>query len=119
MKKALICVGLFLVMSQNGIAQATVAGHATWNPNPATDNVVQYTVQLNTGTPVVVLPTACTATLCSQAIPAIPLGANTITLIAQNVAITGGSLQSSTPTVLAFTVNTKPVTVLGVGVTIP
>ncbi len=101
------------------LSAQTVSGTASWNPNPASDNVVQYTLQLNALPPVIVPLSACTATTCTQIVPAIPFGSNTLTLIAQNAAITGGAMQSSTPAIKTFTVNTKPVTVLGVTVTVP
>jgi hypothetical protein len=116
----LLLVIAVLALSASRVASAqTVSGTAAWAPNPTTDHVVQYTVQLNAGTPVVVLPAACTATRCTSVVPAIPVGVNTLTLVAQNVGITGGALQSSPPAVLTFTLNVAPVTVLGVAVTVP
>ena len=96
-----------------------MSGTATWGPNPITENVVQYTVQLNALPAVVVLPASCTASVCTQTLPSIPLAANTLTLTAQNEVITGGPLQSGPPTVLSFTINAKPVTILVLHVTVP
>jgi hypothetical protein len=117
MKRLLLA--LVMIFAPALLSAQTVSGTATWTPNPSTDNVVQYTIQLNALPPVIVLPVACTPAPCKQALPAIPFGTNTLTLTAQNVAVSGGALQSSLPATLTFTVNTRPVTVLGVGVTVP
>ena len=119
MKHLFVTLAVLLCVAAGSSASAqTVSGTATWTPNPVSNNVVQYTLQLNALTPVVVLPAACTATTCTQAIAAIPFGSNTVTLIAQNTGL-NGALQSSPPTVLTFSLNAVPIAVLGLKITVP
>jgi len=115
MKKALF-VAVFLVFSAssiNGQVPATV--HATWTPNPATDNVIQYTIVLDTAAPIVLLSSACTVALCSQALTVPTFGVHNVILTAQNQGLSG--LQSSLPATVSFTLGAAPSVVTGLKIT--
>ncbi len=56
-------IGLLFVAPVAAQTPATV--HASWNPNVASDNVVQYVITLDSAAPVVVLAATCTATTCT------------------------------------------------------
>lgn len=93
----------------------------TWNPNPASENVVSYTVQLDGATPVVVLASACTPTQCSTTISVPTFGAHTITDFATNQTLTGdpgviGTPQNGPTASLNFSLNQKPGAVSGRGI---
>ena len=114
MRKLFVCVCFVLsAVSLSGQVPATV--HATWTPNAATDNVVQYTVVLDTATPVILLATGCSATVCSQALTVPTFGVHSVTLIAQNQGLSG--LQSSSPATVNFTLAAAPTVVAGLKVT--
>ena len=113
MKKFLFTV-VFLLCANMVSAQVPATVHATWNLNPATDNVIQYTVVLDTAAPVVLLATACTTT-CSQALTVPTFGVHTVTLTAQNNGLSG--LQSSLPTTVSFTLAAAPTVVAGLKIT--
>jgi hypothetical protein len=94
--------------------------HVLWNPNPASDNVTQYQVQLDTGAVVVVLPTVCTATLCTSPAISVPaFGAHIVKLTAGNLRLSADptSLQFGPTVTLAFTVNPMPNAIVGGTVT--
>lgn len=112
MKKALLVV--LVLAAQSLTAQVPATVHTSWTPNPVTDNVVQYSLTLDTATPIIILASTCSATLC----PATPLaltvptfGLHTATLVAQNLELSGvpTSLQSGPASTVTFTLAAAPV----------
>ena len=106
-----------ILASQSLQAQVPATVHATWTPNPSTDNIVQYQVTLDIAAPITVLPTVCT-TICSQILTVPAFGSHTISLVAQNLKLSTDptSLQSSTPTTITFTLGAMPTVVAGLKV---
>ena len=86
------------------------AATATWNPNPATDNVIDYQLTLDAGTPLTLLATACSATTCSQAISLTAFGSHTVSVVARNLSLSTDptSLQASLPTSVMVILNRAP-----------
>jgi hypothetical protein len=112
----IIFVCLFLLFCSNVVrAQVPATVNAHWNPNPATDNVTQYTIILDSAAPVVVPITACTATDCVQALTVPTFGLHSVNLTAQNMGFSG--LQSSLPATATFTLAAAPVVATGLRVT--
>lgn len=88
--------------------------HATWTPNPAADNVVDYILTVDGVAQAPTLPAACTATLCTTAFSVNAWGSHTATVVAQNLDLSGtgttGTLQSSPPsTAVTFLLSNTPV----------
>lgn len=93
----------------------------TWSPNPVGDNVSLYTVTLDSGTPVVVLASTCTTTLCSSSVPINAFGSHTISVFATNQTLSGGTGVTGTPqngpsASLMFSLNQAPNKVASPGV---
>jgi hypothetical protein len=90
----------------------------TWTPNSATDNVTQYNMTLDAGTPQTVLPQACTVTTCTAQVSIGAFGSHNLSVTAQNCVITGGgatcTIQVSNPATISFALNQKPTPVNGV-----
>lgn len=87
---------------------------ASWNANPAGDNVTAYLVSLDGGAVITVLPASCTAT-CSTPLTLPTFGPHTYTVVAQNASLTGGAgvtgtAQNSAAASLSFSLNQKPAT---------
>ena len=114
MKKAVL-TAFFVVFSAVAEAQTPATVHAQWAPNPTTDNVVQYLVTLDVAAPVVVLPAACTAALCSQILTVPAFGLHTVTIVAQNLKLSTDptSLQSGPAATVTFSLGSLPVVVSG------
>jgi hypothetical protein len=108
-------VFLALVFGQSPKAQVPATVHATWTPNAATDNVIQYTIILDTAAPVVLPASACTVGLCSQALTVPTFGVHNVVLTAQNQGLSG--LQSSLPSTISFTLAAAPTVVAGLKIT--
>ena len=119
MKKVLFVLVLVLLTSSVARAQSTAT--ASWNPNPATDNVVQYRMVVDNNAPITILPTACSATICTFGLTGVTAGvAHTVSLTAWNATITGGTvLQSSLPSTASFTINNKPVVITSITFSVP
>ncbi len=107
--KRMFLVSMFLLLFAARSHAQTVTLTASWDPNPATDNVVNYVLQLDAATPVNVLPSVCTPTTCVQTF-AVVTGNHTITLVAQNLLVDTDptSLQSSAPASVTFKVSNTP-----------
>jgi len=94
--------------------------HASWTPNVASDAVTQYQVTLDAGPAAIILPAACTATLCtSAAVSVAAYGAHVLTLRACNLKIGTDptTLQCSATLTLPFTLNAPPGAIAGGAVT--
>ena len=91
---------------------------ASWNPNPASDTVLDYQVTLDGGAPVTVPASACTLTLCSTPISVGAFGAHTAVLVARNLGLSTdpADVQSSAPVSLAFVLSAAPGAVSGGGI---
>ena len=80
-----VCLVLVLilcpVLTFAQVANITVK--VQWSPNPAADAVTQYTLVVDSGAPLVVLPAACTATVCEQAVT-LSFASHTFSLTATN-----------------------------------
>lgn len=82
---------------------------ATWNPNPAAENDVDYLVTVDGGAPVTVLATTCTATQCKAVLSLATYGSHTVTATAQNQKVSDDpALQSGPPASITFTLNPAP-----------
>jgi hypothetical protein len=86
---------------------------ASWNPNPATENVTSYILTLDTGSSVTVSAASCSATACSSPLSVAAFGNHTYTVAAVNTNLSGGagvtgSPQTGASTSLAFTLNPRP-----------
>src|SRR3990167_2295339 len=57
---------------------------ASWAPNPASDNVLDYQVTLDGGVPVTAPVSACTLTLCAARFDVAAYGPHSLTVAAQN-----------------------------------
>ena len=110
MKKVFLTIA-FLALAANAKAQVPATVHATWTPNPATDNVTQYSATVDTGTPIIVPLTACTALLCTQQLTIPTFGVHTISLVAQNLKLSTDptSIQSGPASTVTFTLAAAPV----------
>lgn len=80
--------------------------HAQWDPPAATDNVTNYTMTLDGGSPVTVpnvVDQSCSCIRTPLTVPA--FGSHTVAVVANNLLISTdpGSTQSSSPTTVAFT----------------
>ena len=86
------------------------AATATWNPNAVADNVIDYQVTLDAGTPLTMLASACSATVCSQAISLTAFGSHTVSVVARNLALSTDptSLQASPATTVTVILNRAP-----------
>ena len=113
MKLKFLVLAAALLFSRQLAAQTPATVHATWSPNPTTDNVVQYTVSVDAGTPIIVLASSCSATQC----PTAPLlltvgafGAHTVTIAAQNLKLSTDptSFQSGPALSVSFTLGAVP-----------
>lgn len=92
---------------------------ATWTPNPASQNVTQYKLTLDGGTPQVAPLTSCTPTLCTAGFVVPTYGSHTVAVVATNVSLDAGgnvALQDSPPAQITFTLNTPPNAVGGLAV---
>ncbi len=106
-------IGLLFVAPVAAQTPATV--HASWNPNVASDNVVQYVITLDSAAPVVVLAATCTATTCTTALTVPTFGLHSVALVAQNLKFAGDptSLQSGPAATVSFTLGAVPAVVAG------
>jgi hypothetical protein len=93
--------------------------HCVVNPNPVADGVVSYKFQLNTGTPIVLPATACTATACSQVLTIPAPGSYSCNVFAENLKLSTDptSLQDSAAAVANFLINNSPGKPTGTNVT--
>lgn len=94
-----ICSGRLLIVllvcllwsSANAIAQVSnITVKVQWDPRPAGEAVTQYTLVVDSGAPLVVLPAACTATVCEQVVT-VAFASHTFSLAATNQWGTGPS----------------------------
>ena len=101
------------------LAQTPATVHATWTPNPTTDNVVDYIVSVDGVAAATVLASACSATVCPAApgqLLTIPtFGLHSVSVVAQNLKLSTDptSLQSGPADTIAFTLGSIPVVVSG------
>jgi hypothetical protein len=65
------------------VAQSPIAVRIQWDPNPASDGVTSYTVVVDGGSPITVLPTACTTTVCTLG-ASLSIGSHTVSVSATN-----------------------------------
>lgn len=88
--------------------------HATWNPNAASDNVVDYLVTVGSASPVTVPVSVC-ATSCISPITIPAAGTYTISVVAQNLLVSSDptSTQSSAADTVTVQVNGPPGTPTG------
>lgn len=89
---------LLFLLGSIGIGHAQSQHYIQWDPNPATDNVLYYTLVFN-GTAYQVQPTIDGACSCIQQAVTIPSGSNTASVTATN---TWGT---SAATTLTFNAN--------------
>lgn len=61
----------------------TITVRVQWDPNPASDGVTQYSLVVDGGAPLTVLPSVCTVSVCEQSI-VVSLGSHTATVTATN-----------------------------------
>lgn len=115
MKKALFVLSLLALSAIPAGAQLPATVHATWTPNPVSDNVLQYALTLDSATtPLIVLASACNTTQCPTtplAITVSTFGLHTVSLVAQNLALSGvpTSIQSGPAATASFTLAAAPV----------
>ena len=99
-------------------AQAVpVVLHVQWDPNPPAENVINYRVTLDGGTPITVAPTTDPSCSCVQTPITIPtFGSHTVAVVAVNLELSGdptSSQVSSDPSSITFTLNRAPGNVSG------
>jgi hypothetical protein len=84
-----------------------VTVHPQWSQNPSIENIVSYVVTLDGGSPVSVLASACSATLCTAAVSVPAFGAHVSSVVAQNLLISTDptSLQTSPTATLNWTLS--------------
>ena len=68
-------------------AQVPATLHAKWDPNPATDNVVDYQLTIDAAAPVTVPLTACSATVCDTTFVITAYGIHTAKVAARNLSL--------------------------------
>ena len=115
MKKFLLSTLFIALFSMSVYAQLPATVHATWSPNPTSDNVTQYVIALDGGASIVVPLSACDATTCTQALTVPTFGAHVVSLFAQNQGL--GGLQSGPSVSVTFTLGAAPSVVQGLRVT--
>lgn len=110
-----LVLSMMLVASAIWCQTLSITLHAQWSPNPAADNVIQYKVVVDGGTPVIVPASTCGPTLCSVAFTVTSFAGHNVTLNAQNLLISTSpaSLQDSPTVALPFTLNVKAGSVAG------
>lgn len=93
------------------------AKHAQWTPNPANQNVTNYVVTVN-GTTQNFPPASCAA-ICSAPISLAAFGNQTVTVAAQNLALSTDptSTQTGPATTVSFTLSQAPTVAVGATVT--
>jgi hypothetical protein len=80
---------LFLIVVAVALASfahaqiSNVTVKVQWAPNPASEAVMQYTLVVDSGAPLVVLPASCTATVCEQSVT-LSFATHTFSLTATN-----------------------------------
>lgn len=81
-----------------------------WSPNPASENVVSYSVTLDGGAAVIVPAASCSATVCSTPVSVGSFGSHISTVLATNQQIStdGTSTQSSPVTSLTWSLSASP-----------
>lgn len=92
--------------------------HALWTPNPATDNISQYAVILDGGSPQAQSPSVCTPTLCTGTFTVGSYGSHNLVILASNVYLSAPGVapvnQDSAPSApVAFTLSASPRSVTG------
>ena len=120
MKRIALVAALFTLFGVQSIAQVPATVHATWVPNPAADNVVQYLITVDTLPPVVALAAVCGPTICGPVALTVPtFGLHTAVMVAQNLKFSGDptSLQSGPSTTVTFTLGAVPAVVASFRVT--
>lgn len=70
-----------------------------WNPNAATENIVSYQLTIDGGTPITVLPTACTGTpvQCVASVSYATFGAHPTCVAAVNLDLGGDPTVTGSP----------------------
>lgn len=87
------------------------AVHVTWSPNPASDAVTAYVVVLDGGAPQAVPLSACTATSCVASVSVPTAGGHSVTVAAQNLALSADPTSVQTgpaSSAVSFTLNLVP-----------
>lgn len=92
--------------------------HAVWTPDAASFNVTNYVVTID-GVAQNVAPGVCTPTQCSAAVSVTSFGSHTVTVVAQNLALSTDptSTQSSAAASVTFTLNQAAPSVSGASIT--
>ena len=78
--------GILVLVLLSTISSAQVSNitvRVQWNPNSPSDNVTEYTLVVDGGAPIVVLPAACDVTVCEQAVT-LTFASHTFSLTATN-----------------------------------
>ena len=83
MKRWLTILIVVLGFGLSAQAQQSIAVRVQWDPNVASDGVLNYTLIVDGGAPVSVTPSACTTTLCEQAVTVSP-GSHRFSVTATN-----------------------------------
>lgn len=103
--------GMTVLFAQTVPTTATVS----WDPRPASENVVDYQVSLDGGAPVTVLPTSCTATVCSGSVSIASFGAHAWSVFGRNqkISCTNGTctppvIQNGAVSTQNFALNQAP-----------
>ena len=73
----------FVLCVEPAMAQTSLAVRVQWDPNPASDGVLLYTLVVDGGAPLSVPLGACSASLCEQGVTVSP-GSHTFSLTATN-----------------------------------
>jgi hypothetical protein len=105
---------VFLFTATQIAAQVPATVHAVWNPNPVSDNVVQYLLTVDAAVPVVVPASSCSVTSCGPTLLTVgAFGLHTVTIVAQNLKLSTDptSLQSGPALSIPFTLGAIPVVV--------
>mgnify|MGYP003394913302 CR=1 FL=1 len=83
---------------------------ANWNPNPASEAVIKYTLTVDGGTPIIILPSSCTPTVCTTRFPLTTWGSHTVSLVAVNLRLSSdpSTEQTSPASSMSFVLAQAP-----------
>jgi hypothetical protein len=80
----IVALGFALCIGGSARAQSsTMTVRVQWDPNPPSDGVTLYSLVLDGGAPLSVLPSVCTVSVCEQSV-VVALGSHTATVTATN-----------------------------------
>lgn len=79
----IVALGFALCIGAPVRAQSSIPVRVQWDPNPVSDGITQYSLTVDGGAPLIVLPSVCTASLCEQALTVAP-GSHTFIVSATN-----------------------------------